>query len=467
MPGCSGPYLAGIYGDGRAPGDRVFLPVERVIYRVCGVDEKREQRWNVYALSLLAFSLFSVVLLFAIQRLQGSLPLNPTDVGAVPVPLAWNTAVSFVTNTNWQNYAGESTMSHLTQMAGLAVQNFVSPVVGICVVVALIRGLARRRAGTVGNFWVDLVRGTVRLMIPLAIVCTLVLLSQGAIQNLRGFTSVQTVEGANQVIPGGPFASQEAIKELGTNGGGQLNANSAHPLLNVNGFTNLFQIVMILLIPFALAYAYGRFVKDKRQGWVIVATMFLLWIGSVALATGMEVRGNERLTAVGRQPDRDGRPGRRQHGGQGGPLRLGRLRRVRGLHHGHLHRRRQLRARLDDAAGRHGPAVQHDAGRGQPGRRRRRPLRHVDLRPPGGVHRRADGGADARVPRQEDPGRRDEARRALHPGRAGGGALLHRRLARARHSARHRSSTRDRTGSPRSPTPSRRPRTTTAAPSVA
>jgi K+-transporting ATPase ATPase A chain len=294
-----GPYLAGVYGEGRTWGDRVFSPIERLIYRICGVDERREQRWNSYALSLLAFSLFSVLILFLIERVQGSLPLNPTHVGAVPVPLAWNTAVSFVTNTNWQNYGGESTMSHLTQMAGLTVQNFVSPVVGLCVVVALIRGLARRRAGTVGNFWVDLVRGTVRVMLPLAMVATVVMLSQGVIQNLHGFTRATTVEGAHQVIPGGPFASQEAIKELGTNGGGQLNANSAHPLLNVNGFTNLLQIFLILLIPFALTYAFGRMVKDQKQGWVVFATMFALWIGSVALATGMEVHGNDRLTQVG------------------------------------------------------------------------------------------------------------------------------------------------------------------------
>lgn len=294
-----GPYLATVYQGSPSRADRVFGPVERVIYRICGIEEDREQRWNVYAVSVLAFSLMSVVFLFALQRVQGALPFNPEGVGAVPAPLAWNTAVSFVTNTNWQNYAGESTMSHLTQMVGLAVQNFVTPVVGLCVAMALVRGLTRRRAGTVGNFWVDLVRGTLRVMLPLCVLVAIVLVSQGAIQNLHGFTDARTLEGAAQAIPGGPFASQEAAKLLGTNGGGTLNANSMHPLSNTTGFTNLLQIFAVLLIPFALTSAYGRMVKDARQGWVLFATMMALWLGSVALATGMEVRGNPELHSAG------------------------------------------------------------------------------------------------------------------------------------------------------------------------
>ncbi len=294
-----GPYLAGVYGGEKAFGDKVFGPIERVIYRLCGIDENREQRWNIYALSLLAFSLFSVLFVFAIERLQGWLPFNPTKVHAVPVPLAWNTAVSFVTNTNWQNYAAENTMSHLTQMVGLTVQNFVSPVVGLCVAVAIIRGLSRRRASNIGNFWVDLVRGTVRIMLPLAVVVGLFFVSQGAIQNLHGFTTAHTVQGANQAIPGGPFASQEAIKQIGTNGGGTLNANSAHPFSNPNGLTDFLQIFFLLFIPFALTYAYGRMVKDKKQGWVIFAAMFILWFASVALITGMETHGNTRLNPIG------------------------------------------------------------------------------------------------------------------------------------------------------------------------
>ena len=294
-----GPYLASVYDGSSSRADKVFGPVERGIYRICGIDEEREQRWTVYATSILAFSLSSVVLLYALQRFQGSLPLNPEGLGAVPEPLAWNTAVSFVTNTNWQNYAGETTLSHLTQMVGLAVQNFVSPVVGLCVAMALVRGLSRRRAATIGNFWVDLVRGTLRVMLPLSVLVTLVLVSQGAIQSFHGFTDVRTLQGAAQAIPGGPFASQEAVKVIGTNGGGTLNANSMHPLSNTTGFTNLLQIFALLLIPFALTYAYGKMVKDRRQGWVLFATMMVLWLGSVALATGMEVGGNPELEAAG------------------------------------------------------------------------------------------------------------------------------------------------------------------------
>ena len=294
-----GPYLADVYDGSASRADRVFGPVERRIYRVCGIDEEREQRWNVYALSLLAFSLVSVVFLFALQRLQGSLPFNPDGIGAVPVPLAWNTSVSFVTNTNWQNYAGETTLSHLTQMSGLAVQNFVSPVVGLCVAMALVRGIARRRAGTIGNFWVDLVRGTLRVMLPLCVVVAAVLMSQGAIQNLHGTTEVTTVQGTAQAVPGGPFAGQEAVKLIGTNGGGTLNANSMHPFANANGFTDLLQICSLLLIPFAVTFTFGRLVKDQRQGWVLFATMMALWLGAVALATGMEVNGNPELRSAG------------------------------------------------------------------------------------------------------------------------------------------------------------------------
>ncbi len=224
---------------------------------MCGIDERREQRWTAYAYSLLAFSAVSVLGLYLLQRLQSVLPFNPTDVGEVPEALSFNTAVSFTTNTNWQNYAGENTMSHLTQMAGLTVQNFVSAAVGISVAVALIRGIARRRSTTIGNFWVDLVRSSVRVLLPLSMVFGLVLVSQGVIQSFEGRTVVETVEGATQSIPGGPFASQEVIKELGTNGGGPLNANSAHPFENPSGFTNLLQMFLILLIPFSLTYAYA------------------------------------------------------------------------------------------------------------------------------------------------------------------------------------------------------------------
>ena len=293
-----GPYLARVFGGGSAPGDRVFLPVERFIYRLVGVDPEREQRWNVYAYSLLAFSAVSVLFLYLLQRVQEWLPLNPTDAVGVPAALAFNTAISFVTNTNWQNYGGELTMSHLTQMTGLAVQNFVSAAVGLAVAVALIRGLARRRGTTIGNFWVDLTRATLRVLLPLSIIFALVLVGRGVVQNFDGFTEVTTIEGTVQSIPGGPSASQEAIKQLGTNGGGFWNANSAHPLSNPDGLTNLLEIAGLLLIPFALTYAYGRMVKDQKQGWVVFAAMFLLWIAAAGLAMGFEAAGNDQLDSL-------------------------------------------------------------------------------------------------------------------------------------------------------------------------
>ncbi len=294
-----GAYLARVFSGERAPGDRVFVPVERVIYRLSGVDPDREQRWNVYAVSVLAFSAVSVLTVYAIARFQTMLPLNPNGVDNVAPPLAFNTAVSFVTNTNWQNYSGESTMSYLTQAGSLAVQNFVSAAVGLSVAVALIRGLVRRRSLTIGNFWVDLTRGTIRVLLPLGIAAATVMVSQGVVQNVTATQVATTVEGANQVLPGGMMASQEAIKELGTNGGGYVNANSSHPFENPTGFTNWFEIFLILLIPFALTYAFGRLSKNQRMGWVVFAAMFILWAGSVVVAVGFESAGNGRLTAVG------------------------------------------------------------------------------------------------------------------------------------------------------------------------
>jgi potassium-transporting ATPase potassium-binding subunit len=298
-----GGYMAKVYGGGAALGDRFFGPVERVIYRITGVDPSREQRWTIYARSLLAFSTVSVLALYLLQRVQGGLPVNPTDVPGVPEPLAFNTAVSFVTNTNWQNYAGETTMSHMTQMMGLAVQNFVSAAVGIAVAVALIRGLVRRRSATIGNFWVDLTRSTVRVLLPISIIGALVLASQGVIQNLGGFVVAHTLDGAVQLIPGGPAASQEVIKELGTNGGGFLNANSGHPFGSPNGFTSLFELFLILLIPFALTYTFGKLARDRRQGWAVFAAMFLLWAASAVIAQAFETNGNPELDALGANQD--------------------------------------------------------------------------------------------------------------------------------------------------------------------
>ena len=296
-----GRYMAGVFGsDGeRAPGDRVFLPVERLAYRLTGVDPKREQRWQSYAYAVLSFSLFSVLFLYLLQRVQQWLPLNPTDVPAVPEALSFNTAVSFVTNTNWQNYSPESTVSHLLQMSGLAVQNFASAAVGMAVAVALIRGLTRHRSATIGNFWVDITRAVTRVLVPISFVLALLFVSQGMIQNLHGFTRATTLEGAAQVIAGGPFASQEAIKELGTNGGGSLNANAAHPFENPNGLTNMAQMVAILAIPFALTYTFGRFARNQKQGWAVFVAMFGLWLAAALVAQAFEVGGNPRLDDAG------------------------------------------------------------------------------------------------------------------------------------------------------------------------
>ncbi|MFN8028428.1 MAG: potassium-transporting ATPase subunit KdpA [Acidimicrobiia bacterium] len=293
-----GSYMAKVFGGGRAPGDRFFGPIERFVYRLGGIDPDREQKWTIYGFAVLAFSLVSVLFLYVLQRVQEHLPFNPTHVKGVPSLLAMNTAVSFLTNTNWQNYSGESTMSHLTQMAGLAVQNFVSAAVGLAIVVALIRGLTRHRAGTIGNFWVDLTKATVRILLPLAFVFALVFVSQGAIQNLDGNTTVKTVEQKTQTIPGGPFASQEAIKEIGTNGGGTLNANSAHPFENPNGFTDFLQIYLLLAIPFSLAWTFGVLAKNKKQGIAVLSAMAILWLAASVGAMALETGGNSALDAV-------------------------------------------------------------------------------------------------------------------------------------------------------------------------
>ncbi|MCU1458367.1 MAG: kdpA [Actinomycetia bacterium] len=295
-----GGYMAKVFGEEqKAPGDRFFLPIERAVYRVCRVDPEREQRWTVYAFSVLAFSLVGVLVLYVMQRVQTVLPLNPTHAPKVPEALSWNTAVSFVTNTNWQSYFPETTVSHFTQMAGLAVQNFVSPAVGLAVAIALIRGLTRRRAATIGNFWVDLTRSIVRIFLPLAIVGAIVFLAFGVVQNFHGFEVIRTLEGRTQVIPGGPSASQEIIKMLGTNGGGFWNANSAHPLSNPSGLSNIVQIYLLSVIGFSLTWTYGKMVGDKKQGFVLLAVMVIIWVTVAGLGTLFELNGNPKVAALG------------------------------------------------------------------------------------------------------------------------------------------------------------------------
>ncbi len=262
--------------------------VERGLYRAMGVDPDGDQKWSTYLRSVLAFSLVGILFLYVFQRVQDKLLLS-LGFPAVKPDQAWNTAVSFVTNTNWQSYSGESTMGHLVQLAGLAVQNFVSAAVGIAVAVALIRGFARSKTDRLGNFWVDLTRASLRVLLPLAFVAAIVMVAGGVIQNLHGNTDVTTIAGHAQSIPGGPVASQEAIKELGTNGGGFYNANSAHPFEGPSSWISLFQIFLMLVIPFSMPRAFGKMLGDVRQGYAIAGVMALLWAGSTALLTWAEL----------------------------------------------------------------------------------------------------------------------------------------------------------------------------------
>jgi potassium-transporting ATPase potassium-binding subunit len=254
--------------------------VERFLYRLMGIDRHAEQRWGVYVRSILAFSAVSVLFLYGLQRLQDHLMLS-AGMTAVPPATAWNTAASFVTNTNWQNYAGESTMGYLVQMTGLTVQQFMSAAVGLVVAIAMIRGFIRSRTDKLGNFWVDVTRASIRLLLPLAIVGALILIAGGAIENFHAYTTYTTLSGAHQTIPGGPVGSMESIKNLGNNGGGFFNTNAAHPYENPNPFTNWFIIFFLLLIPFATPRAFGKMVKDNRQGYALVAVMAVIWLLAV------------------------------------------------------------------------------------------------------------------------------------------------------------------------------------------
>jgi K+-transporting ATPase ATPase A chain len=279
-----------------------FGPIERLCFRLCGVDPKREQTWVEYTVSMLLFSGITLIVTYAIERLQHLLPLNPQKFAAVEPALAFNTAASFTTNTNWQSYSGESTMSYLTQMAGLAWHNFLSAAAGIGVALAVARGLTRRPGPdgpkTIGNFWVDLIRSTVFVLLPISLLFALILVSQGAIQNFSAYREVTTLEGLKQTIALGPVASQEAIKQLGTNGGGFFNANAAHPFENPTPLTNLISLLLIFAIPAALTYTYGRMARDARQGWAIFAAMAVLFFMGVATCYWAESHSNMALSGL-------------------------------------------------------------------------------------------------------------------------------------------------------------------------
>lgn len=321
-------YMARVY-EGQPCGlDRVIGPLERLIYRLCGVRETEEMDWKTYGIAMLLFNAMGLVALYALQRVQGFLPLNPAGLGAVTPDLAFNTAASFVTNTNWQAYGGETTLSYLTQMLGLTVQNFVSAATGMAVLVVLIRGLARRSALTIGNFWTDLVRSTLYILLPLALLLSLLLVSQGVVQTFASYQTVSMLQPAGyakpvmdangrpvpdeqgqpkteaataveQVLAVGPAASQIAIKQLGTNGGGFFNVNSAHPFENPTPWSNFLQVLAILLIPAALCYTFGTMVGDTRQGWALLAAMTILLLFFIPLGLWAEQSGNPAFTALG------------------------------------------------------------------------------------------------------------------------------------------------------------------------
>jgi K+-transporting ATPase ATPase A chain len=322
-----GGYMARVY-EGKLPAFvRWAAPLENLFYRLCGVDSKDEMRWTRYALAMLWFALLGVLTVYAMQRLQDLLPLNPQAFGAVSPDSSFNTAISFLTNTNWQGYSGESTMSYLVQMAALAVQNFFSAAAGMAVLVALIRGFARHTMGSIGNFWVDMTRSIIYILLPLSIVLALALVSQGVIQNFSAYQTVPTVETITydnpkmdaagnpvkdasgnpvtekattkeQSIAMGPVASQEAIKQLGTNGGGFFNANSAHPYENPTPFSNFLAMIAMFLIPAALCYTFGSMVGDTRQGWAILVAMTILFVGFLSVAEYAEQSGNPAFAAL-------------------------------------------------------------------------------------------------------------------------------------------------------------------------
>jgi potassium-transporting ATPase potassium-binding subunit len=294
-----GSYMARVFTGQRTWLDSMMRPVERLVYRLTGVNETHEMRWTEYAISILLFSAVSMLTLYLMQRLQSSLPFNPQGFAGVAPDLAFNTAASFTTNTNWQAYSGEATMSYLTQMAGLAYQNFVSAAVGIAVAITFIRGLAQREKATIGNFWVDMTRATLWVLLPIAVVGALFLVWQGVIQNLKPYDTVQTIEGAKQVIAQGPVASQEIIKQFGTNGGGFFNANSAHPFENPTPLSNFFAMFGIFAISSGLTYTLGTMTGSRRHGWAVWAAMAFLFLCGVTVAYWAEAQGNPLLTAAG------------------------------------------------------------------------------------------------------------------------------------------------------------------------
>ena len=295
-------YMTAVFNGERTFLSPILRPVEAGLYRLGGVDEKREQDWLTYTVAMLLFHVAGFLILYGLLRLQGFLPFNPQGMTAVPEYLSFNTAISFITNTNWQNYGGESTLSYLVQMLGLTHQNFLSAATGIVLAVALIRGFARASSKTIGNFWVDITRCTLYILLPICIPFALFLVWQGMPQTLGAYVDATTLEGAKQTIAVGPVASQVAIKMLGTNGGGFFNANAAHPFENPTALSNLLQIVSIFAIGAALTNVFGRMVGDQRQGWAIFAAMGVIFVAGVLVAYWAEAAGNPQFASLGLDP---------------------------------------------------------------------------------------------------------------------------------------------------------------------
>ena len=304
-----GRYMAAVFEGRRTLVTPIGRPVERLIYKLTGVDEGEEMNWKAYAIAALLFNIIGFLFLFFLQIVQGHLPLNPQGLSGVEPLLAFNTATSFMTNTNWQAYAGETTMSQLTQMLGLGMQNFVSAATGIAVLIALTRGLARRSATTIGNFWSDLVRATLYILLPLSLILAIILVSQGVVQNFNANVTATTLTGEAQILPQGPAASQIAIKQLGTNGGGFFNTNSAHPYENPTPLSNFLEMFSLLLIPAALTNTYGRMVGSTRQGWIIFAAMLILMVALLAVMLMAEYATNPILGVAGAMEGKETRLG--------------------------------------------------------------------------------------------------------------------------------------------------------------
>ena len=295
-----GAYMAKVYQGERVFLDPILGPVERFLYRLSGINPRSEMTWKTYAVAMLLFNILGLIVVYLLQRLQGTLPLNPQGLGAVSPDSAWNTAVSFATNTNWQGYGGETTMSYLTQMLGMTVQNFLSAATGMAVMVALIRGIVRHTTKEIGNFWVDMTRSVLYILLPLSLVLALTLVSQGIVQTFSEYKTTTSLQsGETQLIAAGPAASQVAIKQLGTNGGGFFNVNSAHPLENPTPFSNFLEMLSILVIPAALCYTYGKMVGDTRQGWALLAVMTIVLVALLGVAVWSEQSGNPVFARLG------------------------------------------------------------------------------------------------------------------------------------------------------------------------